>query len=248
MAVVHGKGSKVFIANYDFSGQGRSLRPGITVDTPNASTFDSALSGGHEFVEGQYKGTIAHKGVFTDAVSGLDQWLYSKLGSLSGQPISIVPGQVGEGAIAFNAEIAQSSVKIAVPVDDIVAIDATYEVKGPLGLNGKLIGLQTTTARGTFVGSGHYVGYIGSNEMWLASMHVISYAGTGAFNIWLEHVSGEVSANYAAIAATRISATNITSKIVRVSGALNDYARVHTTVDSGATGKYCVVVSKMNRQ
>ena len=243
MTPKHGRGTKVYIAAYDVSGQGRSLEPGFDVDTAESTTFGSAAK---EHEEGQYKATVDHRGVFTNAVSSWDGFLHNQLGNQSGIALSILPSTPSQGQVAYNAEIKATNVRRAITIEDIVAVEATYDVDGALGRG--LAIAYVPAAGGALAGSGYSLGVASSNEQWLVTMHAHEFNGTGSYNIWVEEVSGDVVGNYSVVGATRMSCNDVKSQIIRQQGQREAWARVVTTANSGATMKYTVVVAKANQQ
>ncbi len=242
MAEKHGKGTKVFVGAYDFSGQGRSIDLDVVdQEIKDATTFSSTTS--KTKVQGRINSSIDHKGVFTNDTSGWDGWFMDKIADMSGQPISVIPGQAAEGDVAYNGEIMETTQRIPVKIDDLVAIEAKYQCQKQLG-QGVAVGYQTT-ARGTYVGSGYSVGAAGTDDQWLVSYHVTEVNNAGTITLKLQECASDTSGSYADVSGTTLSITGITSKIVRFPGARLAYVRAVVTPTATETIKYAMVVSKI---
>lgn len=243
MAEKHGKGTKVFVGAYDFSGQGRSLELDVVdQEIKDSTTFSSITS--KSKVAGRINSSIDHKGVFTNDTSGWDGWIMDKIANMSGQPISVIPGQAAEGDMAYNGEIMTTTQRIPVKIDDLVAIEAKYQCQQQLG-QGVAVAYQIATARGTYVGSGYNVGAAGADDQWLASYHVIEVNNAGTITLKLQECATDTSGSYADVSGTTLSIAGITSKIVRFPGARSAWVRAVATPSATETIKYAVVVSKI---
>ena len=242
---VHGKGSKIFIGGYDFSGQGRSLDLTVAeTDIVDATTFASTAKAK---ASGAIKATIDHKGIFTNAQSGWDHWLHDRLADMSGQPITIIPGVPTEGNMVYNGEIKASKVKVPVKIGDIVGVEAAYEMQGQLG-QGKVIAYEIDTEQGAKVSSGYQISGVGKNDMWRVTWHVVA----GTIGNWYqldlqESTSGDISSYYANVSGSTSQVVGVDSKVVTFPGSRGAWVRVVTT-QATSTAKYVVAVSKVYKQ
>jgi hypothetical protein len=242
----HGKGSKLFVAGYDFSGEGRSIDINIDVDTVDVSTFTSVAK---NTAEGQLKAKNDDKDTYTKTTSGMSEWLFGSIGSQSGQPISVIPTSPVEGNVAYNAEIKGTTQKRPVSIEDMVGVDASFDTHGTV-VRGQLVAYQQDTARGVFVCSGHPSNGLNSSDMRIVTVHVTEFNGTGNITLNYQASDDDTSANYATHSSGALTITGITSRILKLHGSsTNDWERMTTSApNSGATIKYVAVSGKTNKQ
>lgn len=253
--VKHGKDSRIFIGDYDFSGQGRSID--LTVfqaDIADATVFTSPAK---VKSPGAYSAKIDHKGIFTNAVSGWDNWLHSKLGSMSGQPISVLLGQPANGDVAYHGEIIASNVRVPVKIDDVIATEATYEIHRALA-RGYLLDWQSGVTGNNLSGiasTNVQVGAAGANDMLQYTFHVLSVTGdsAGGYTIQVMHSSGDSVYADLTDAKHYIPATAnsgyVGSSIVRQVGSTEAWLKIRTVRDNLTDGNasFVVVASKIHK-
>lgn len=245
-AVKHGKGSKVFIGAYDFTGQGRSID--LTVfeaDMADATVFTSAA---RVKSPGSYRARVDHKGIYTNVVSGWDNWLVSKLGSMSGQPLSVLLGQPSEGDIAYHGEILTSNVKVPVKVDDVIATEATYEIHKALA-RGTILANRTSNIAGAITNwsaVGYQLGPIAAGEVLQVTIHAYSKSNSGTYTVRVEQSSGD--SVYSAITGGSVvvatESGEVGSAVLRVAGPIDDYIRAGGVAENlHASRCDCIVVA-----
>ena len=239
----HGKGTRVLIGAYDFSGQGRSLE--LDVSTRDMATAISFADTAEKFVPGAIKSKIDHKGVFNDAVSGWSNWMHGRLGAMSGQPITVIPSEPVEGEMAFNMEIQASSVKVPISIGSVVAVEATYEGNRMMG-QGLALAYEVAAAKGAYVGSGYQIAAVGKDDALQVAWHVIEENGAGTVTIKLQESVDNVSGNYTDISGATFAITGVDSKIGRFPGSRSAFIRTQVTVAGGTpTAKYVVSAAKV---
>jgi hypothetical protein len=248
MTVKHGKKTRIFLAEFDFSGEGRSLDLNADVDQASADTF---LSDAKEYVEGAVGFKIDHKGVFTDVDDNWDEWLETVRASATNKGISVMPANPSEGDVGYNGVVKQMSVKRPVKIDDIVGIEASYQIDGPMG-RGIAVGLQLT-AKGSHQGTGYNIGAAEATEMWLITIHVIevNLNGGSGYTVKLQESSDDGDTDpYADVSGATTGALSEKGSVVKtIDGAREAWVRVIGTPSGGAeTAKFAVVVSKVSKQ
>ena len=241
-----GKGTRIFAAEYDVSGEGRQIDLTVAeVDTVDSSTFTTANAKGT--VQGQYGASVAHKGVFTKDATNWDYWLHNTVGSFVDKGLTVVPGSYTVGATAYNGEIIEATANRTAQTTDLVSIDASYKCKGPLG-RGKLIEYEQDAAVGAQNGAEVDMGRAtAATEAWLITMHCTEINDGSSYYIKLQESSdsGGSPDTYADVASGVLCvATVATSLCTVLAGARERYIRVVTTQEAGTpTAKFAVAVS-----
>lgn len=242
----HGKGSKIFLAEYDVSGEGRSFDLKWDQDTVAKKTFGLSAQ---EYSVGMLGASISHKGIFNLAENQWERWLYDTLGSFTGKGITAIPGVPALGGICYNGEVKEASSGRPVNISDIVAVDADYQINGMLG-RAQIIEYEIDAAVGIQQGDGVNIGAASASEMWIITMHLIEKQGAGTFTIKLEESQDNgVTDTWAEVAGISLAATVTGSLCTTIAGAREAWVRVVTTVAGGTpTAKFMVAVSKVPLQ
>jgi len=249
--VKHGKGTRILIGAHDFSGLGRSidLTP-VNTDMADATTFSSVAK---VKSAGSYKGKVDHKGIYSNVVSGWDNWLVSKLGSMSGQPISILPGITSNGDVAYHGEIKSSKVSVPVSINDVIAVEASYEIHKALA-RGKLMADATVLVGQDISGiasSKINLGECTANDQIMVTMHITEHAYSGTYQIYLMQGSGDSIYTRGGVSGVQVitgaNSGNIASAVFRHIGSCADYLRIGTAQSYSAEAKYTVVASKIHK-
>jgi len=241
----HGKGSKIFLAEYDVSGESRSFEPKWEKDTVKVGAFGDVA---HRYLDGAVGASISHKGLFDLSALSWDRWLYDNLGSFSGKGITVIPGTPSLAGIAYNGEVLEASCARQIAINDIVAVDAEYKINGMLG-RAKIIEYEMDAAVGAQTGAGVNIGAASSAEMWLVTIHCVEFNGSGTYTIKLQESSDDGSSDaYADVTGAALTISAIGSLVTTVAGAREAWARVVTTKSIDATAKFIVSVAKVSLQ
>ncbi len=247
MGSKHGKGTRIYIAEFDVSGEARSIDIEALSEVRDASTFVPVSAGWKDQVEGQQEYRISHAGLLSDQDDNWDEWLHSVLGS-NGEPLTVAPSSPAQGDRAYCGKLKEISIRRSARIDDLVAINGDYILDGPLGA-GLLAGFQTT-AQGSFTGTGYDLDVIASaTQMWLVCIHITEVnlnSGTN-YIIKLQESSNDGGGDaYADVATATLTATVPTSLFITVAGAREQWVRVVGTPTNGGgtpTAKFAVSVA-----
>jgi hypothetical protein len=247
MAVTHGLGSKIYVGKYDMSGEGRSIDITADVDLADATVFTSAAK---EWIPGPSKYTIEHSGVFDITTAYHGQWLYDNLAGATGQGITIVPGTPTQySSVTYNGMVKEANHKIPVKVEDLVGINASYQVSGAMS-RGLLVAYQTT-AVGAFSGTAVDLGAAASaTQMWVLCIHIYEFNINAATSYTVKIQSATtLGGSYGDVAGCTKTATAADSLYYAKAGALNQYVKVIGTPTGGAeTAKFVVSLGIVNLQ
>lgn len=237
----HGKGSKIFLAEYDVSGEGRSFDLKWDQDTVAKKTFGLSAQ---EYSVGMIGASISHKGIYDLSATSWERWLYDNLGSFTGKGITAIPGVPALGGICYNGEVKEASSGRPVNISDIVATDADYQVHGMLG-RAQIIEYEIDAAVGAQTGAGVNIGVASASEMWIVTIHCVEFNGSGTYTIKLQESQNDGSPDaYADVTGASLAATAIGSLVTTIAGARETWVRVVTTVAGGTpTAKFIVAVS-----
>ena len=248
MTIKHGKGSRVFIAEFDFSGEGRSFEISAETDMAESTVFTSTAK---EFVAGQTKNAVSHAGIWTNVDDNWDEWLKTNIFPALTKAISLLPGTPAVGDICYNGEIKEIRAGRPIRVDDICAINAEYIIDGPLG-RANLLEYEIAAAVGAQTGIGQNIGVASATQMWLICIHVVEYnGGAGTYRIAIQESSDNGATDpYSTPAGASKDFSNAGGSFVfTVNGAREAWARVVTTQEAGTpTCKFLVTLAKVNLQ
>ena len=242
MAIKAGKGSRVFIAEFDFSGEGRSFDIAADVDLADSTVFTSA---GKQFVAGQVKNAISHAGVWTNVDNNWDEWLNTNI--VAAKALSLLLGTPTVGDVCYNGEIKEARVGRPIRVDDICAINAEYTIDGPLG-RANLLEYEIAAAVGAQTGVGQNIGVASATQMWLYCIHVVEFNGAGTYRIAIQESSDDGAAD-AYVTANTFDCSAVSSVVWPVAGAREAWARVVTLQQVGTpTAKFLVTLAIVDLQ
>lgn len=247
MAVAYGLGSRIYIAQYDVSGEGRSIDINGEADIADATVFTSAA---REHVSGAVKYSIDHAGVFSASATSWEKWLYDNLADANGKGITIIPGiPVQYTGICYNGQIRTASMKVPVKVDDLIGLNASYQIAG--GLSRGLVAAYQTTAIGAYTGSVVDLGAAASaTQMWVLCIHIYEFNLGAATSYTVKVQSSATSGgSYGDVTGCTLTATGATSLYFTTAGAQYQYVKVVGTPTGGAeTAKFVVSLGIANLQ
>ena len=248
-----GRGTKVFIAQYDFSAQGRSVDISVDQDVIDCTTFSGNAK---SFIAGTLQAKVDYKGLWDKSDSlGLDAFLTSNL-SIVDKAITVIPGEPAGGGVAYHGEILTTGKPLAVPFGDLVTLDASFIIDGMIG-RGTILSYEGT-ATGAKIGTGRNLGTATSgtsgycttaNQELLCTMHLWEWNGSGTYTVTLQEASTDTSASYAAVTSAVMAVSGgVTSYYYRIPGSRKSWLRAVATVQSGnATCKWVAVATPVDK-
>lgn len=244
----HGKGSKVYLDEFDMSAYLNSSDVGFDQDTADVTTYGATS---RAFIASQASGTLSFAGLVdaTNTAGTSDKEFQAILGSTTHPllTVAIEGGTIGNRAVIARAN--ETSYTMATPVADVNSLTADFQCSADPANNvdfGVASAVQLTTGASIAHGS---LGNLASVDNSASSanggaalLHVpTNTVGGGATTIKVQH-----SANNASwadlISFTAVGASTITSQLSAVTGTVNRYLRV-TASTAGSSGAITFMVS-----
>jgi hypothetical protein len=247
MAVTYGLGSKIYIAQYDVSGEGRSIDINSEADIADATVITSAA---REHVSGAVKYSVDHAGIFSASATSWEKWLYDNLAGAAGKGITIIPGTPVEyTGTCYNGTIKEASMKVPIKVDDLIGVNASYQIADSLS-RASLVAYQTT-AVGAYTGTVVDLGAAASaTQMWILCIHI--YEVTGVGTSYTVHVEESVTSggSYADVTGCTLTALSTVpaSLCYWAAGTRYQYIKVIGAPSGAVTAKFVVSLGIANLQ
>jgi hypothetical protein len=237
MARVHGKDARAYLGARDVSGDLNSIDITANVDTHDATTFgaeylsyDPGLGSWEASVDGFYQTNSG------GSVTSIERQFEAMLGvTTTGTTVlSVYDGDadgVGDAGILCSDAILTKHGQL-ISVADLVKISGTLAGNGRAGLNGRLLHVLAADASSTNGSS--YDNSASSSSGGRANLHITAASGTGG-TIKIQH-SSDNSTWVDLITFT--AATAATSETKTVTGTVNRYLRVASTINSSSSLTY----------
>ena len=242
MAFLHGKGTRIMVAQYDVS----AYFSGADVDS-TATSHDVTTLGKNtvQRAAGLHDGKAALSGLF-DATA--DALLAGWLGSSAGEAFTICPGGDSAGGPAEIGKIQQVGYKTSQPVGGMVAASLTIEAKTDWEPNGKVLhvlGAETTTAAEASVDNS-----ASSANGGFASIHCTTVTGTDpTLDSKIQHSANDSEwADFDPSAAfTQLTAAGSETITIAAGTTVNQYVREYHTVGGTNTPTFTYLVAFARR-
>lgn len=245
---VAGKGTKVYVDEFDLSSYFNSADLAINNDTSETTAFgDTAKS----YVLGLSDGTLSLSGMWSADTDGSDEELQAILASTTTPLVTVAQAAGTIGNRATVAKAHETSYAISNPVGDVSTVTADFQASTDATSNltyGISAGVQLTTGASIAFGSlGNLTGVDNSASSangGVGVLHVPANSiGGGTTTIKVQH---DTASNFATaadlITFTAVAASTVTSQLVAVSGTINRYVRA-TASTAGSSGAITFMVS-----
>jgi len=237
----HGKNTKIYVDEYDFSAYFNDASSSTSVDTAETSAFGTDAK---TYIAGHTDGTISLGGMFEGTAStGTDQHFASSLAGAEQLVILATEGHaVGRRAVMMKSE--NTSYETSSPIGDVVQASVEFQADKGLG-HGVILSSGsslTATGNGTGVDNG-----ASSADGGYGYLSVPVNTRNGNITVKVQHSADD--STYADLATfTVVSGTTLTSERVEVATGttVNRYLRVNYTV-AGSTGAATPVVAFTRR-
>ncbi len=244
----HGKGSKVYLDEFDMSAYLNSTDVTHTQDTAETTVYGASS---RSFIASQASGTLSFGGLIdaTNTAGTSDKEFEAILGSATHPvlTVAIEGGTIGNRAVIARAN--ETSYTMATPVADVNSLTADFQCSADPANNvefGVASAVQLTTGASIAHGS---LGALSSVDNGASSanggaavLHVpTNTVGGGATTIKVQH-SANNSSWADLISFTAVGASTITSQLSAVTGTVNRYLRV-TASTAGSSGAITFMVS-----
>ena len=243
----HGKGSKVYLDEFDMSAYLNSSDVGFDQDTADVTTYGATS---RAFIASQASGTLSFAGLVdaTNTAGTSDKEFEAILGSTTHPLLTVAIEGVTIGNRAVIARANETSYTMATPVADVNSLTADFQCSADPANNvdfGLTSGVQLTTGASIAHGS---LGNLSSVDNAASSasggaglLHVPTNTVNGNTTIKIQHSAD--NASFAdLISFTAVGSSAITSQLSAVTGTVNRYLRV-TASTAGSSGSITFMVS-----
>ena len=249
---VHGKGTKVYLDEFDLTTYFNSADVTLTNETAEVTAFSDSSKA---YILGLADGTLTLGGMWNQETDGSDEELQAILGSSTAANITVAEKAGTIGNRATIARCDETNYTISNPVGDVSTITADFQGTSNSGALGSMTygitgGVQLTTgssidynALGALTGVDAPLA-ASSSAGGAALLHVPtnSIAG-GVTTIKVQHDSAsDFSSAADLISFTNVAAATKTSEMVVCSGTVNRYVRA-TASTAGSSGSITFMVS-----
>ena len=244
---IHGKGTAVYINQFDMSEYLTSADTTFTQETADSTGFGSSS---RSFIVGLQSATMGLSGMWSaDATSGSDVVLESLLASTTNTTTTVAmqSGTIGNRCIIMQSD--EVSYNVSSPVGDIVSLTADFQASTNAEANmtyAAQSGVQLTTGASIAFGA---VGALTAVDNaastangGMAALHVpVNSVAGGATTIKVQH-SADNSSWADLITFTAVAATAVTSQLNTTAATVNRYLRA-TASTAGSSGAITFMVS-----
>lgn len=245
---VHGKGTKVYVDEFDLSTYFQSADVTLENATSDITAFGATS---RSFLLGLANGTLSLGGMWSGDTDGSDEELQALLGNTTTPLVTVCEdaGTIGNSATLAKAH--ETSYTISNPVGDVSTVTADFQGSTDAVTNltyGVAGGKQLTTGASIAFGSlGNLTGVDNSASSANGGVGVLhvpaNTIGGGVTTIKIQHDSSSGFGSAAdLITFTTVGASTKTSEMVAVSGTINRYVRA-TASTAGSSGAITFMVS-----
>ena len=236
MAFIHGKGTAALYNEHDLSSYFNDGAASHSVETAETTVFGNDDK---TYIVGLRDGTVSLSGMFDGSTDAVDDVLRQSLGTEDGGITTICYGGATAGNRASLAQVETTSYDISMPVSDVVAASAEFQVDGGLRHGFALVDLASLSADGQSTGVDYTAGATG----WTAHLHVTANTFTDVLDVKLQDsTDNAVWADLTGGAFTQVAASTTTSEKISGAGAYNRYVRIDYNFGTG-TGAATILVA-----
>lgn len=163
---------KLYVAQYDFSGDTNQVRLTAEVEEKEDTNFDSG--GSREYLAGLRTSQAEHNGFVDLTDDGVDEILFDKVAAAN-TPMTICPTDGSDGEIAYALQSLVANYAPGESIGEVMAFTVTARGDGPL-VRGTIMvaGAKTTTGAGT----ARQLGAVTATQKLYAVLHVVAASGT----------------------------------------------------------------------
>ena len=237
MAFIHGKGTAVLYNKYNLSSYFNDASASHSVETAETTAFGDDDK---TYITGLRDGTISMSGMFDGSANAVDDVLRSSLGTNDAGVVSVVYDGATAGNRASLAKAETTSYDISMPVGDVVAASADFQVDAGLRQGVALVNLAAVSATGQATG----VDTGASGTSLVAHLHVTANDHDGTLDVKLQSSTtlGGVYADITGAAFTQIASSTTSSERITVANSYNQFVRVSYTL-AGSSGSATIFVA-----
>ena len=242
---IHGKDTKLYINEFDFSDSVTSAETTFTNEPVESTSYGDASK---KYVTGLQSTTLSVSGFWAGGSNEIDEELFAFLGNGTSQVITAKLGTSAIGGRAIIMQADEMSYGISNPVSDLVSVSAdfTANTKATTDLTlaaqaGVQLTLGASIAHGSLGSLSSVDNSASSANGGFGILHVPTNTVNGNTTIKIQHSANDASwADLASFTAVGSSAT--TSELKAVSGTVNRYLRA-TASTAGSSGSITFMVA-----
>lgn len=231
---IHGKGTNVFLNEFDMSAYFNSASVARSVETSDTTSFGASNKA---YIVGMGDGTLQLDGMFSpDATVGSDVVLSSILGNAT-TPIvtyAYAAGTIGNRCVLAKA--ISTSYDISSPVGDVVSASVSFQASTDATTNftksvssGVMLTTNASIAFGSLGNLASVDNAASSASGGVGNLHVTANTITGASTTIKVQHSADNTTFADLITFTAVTASTTTSQQSAVSGTVNRYIRATAT-------------------
>jgi hypothetical protein len=244
MAFLHGKSTRVMVAQYDLSAYFNSVEADASAASHETTTLSKTTV---QRSAGLKDGKVTLGGLYEATADGI---VAAYLGSAAGEAFTYCPGGDTAGGPCHVGKIAHTSYKASSPVGGMVAATASLECKSdyePFGKVQHVLGAETATGDEAGVDAG-----VGGNTTngGFATIHCTTVAGSSpTLDSKLQHCAdGSSWADFSPSAAfTRLTAAGSETITIAAGTAVARHVRESHTIGGSAGQSFTYLVGFARR-
>jgi hypothetical protein len=240
MTQAHGKKTKIYVDEFNISGDSNSVESAGTVDTAETSTMGNNSK---EYLPGLDDDTLSIGGYFSNGTGGMDDVIDDYRTGSETAILTYCPEGVADSAIVYTTEGAIcTGVNTKSSLTGAVTMDSTWQTSGG---KERMLVVYEGTITATTTGAAVDFGSAGTALAGAAVIHFTALAGSGTLNVHLHQSSDNDGDTYDDLTDGDFTElTAIGSERITWDGACEEYVKAVMTV-SGFTSCTVLVVAKI---
>lgn len=227
MAFTHGKNTKVFFNEFNFTSYFDNATVNTNSDTAETTTFGKNSK---TFIPGLKDATFSFEGFFDGSASAVDEKLYTVL-NYDSVYMSVYPEGDTLGLYGYSANLIETAYSVTSTKDDACRISAAAQSDDSAAERVVSMHALGAEADANWTGTGND-NLAGSSNGGSAYLHVT--AATGTIEVKLEHATASDFSD-AADLVSFTAVTGATAQRVTFAGTVNRYVRGYATIGAGET-------------
>jgi hypothetical protein len=240
MTQVHGKKTKVYVDEFNITGDSNSVEFAGAVDTADVSCMGTDAKA---YLAGLGDGTLNVGGFFSSGTGGMDDVISDYRTGSETAILTYCPEGVADSAIVYTTEGAIcTGMNTKSSLTGAVTLDSTWQTSGG---RERMLVVYEGTITATTTGSAVDFGSVGTALAGAAVIHFTALAGSGTLNVHLHQSSDNDGDTYDDLTDGDFTElTAIGSERITWDGACEEYVKAVMTV-VGFTSCTVLVVAKI---
>lgn len=218
--------AKIYVAQYDWSGDMNSVALEYAAEMQDATTFGQTT----RINKGGLKtARLSTEGYWSAGSGEIDPAIFAEIG-VADRPVSVTPGSGAAGEAAYLFRTIRGSYSPGAQIGEMLRFRTEAMAAGGHGLVRGTV-LFNGTAGSTSAGTKYQLGAVGATQRLYAALHVLDVSGTSpTLDVAIES-DADASAGSETGRISFTQATGVTSEWASVAGAITDtYWRISYTI------------------